>query len=176
MFWRSPEFLPKELVFNVNYLGSDQATFTLNFSKGASHIIGQYYQLIRLGREGYKAIMDNLAQTSYHLARGIKDIGFLILSDNDSGCTRGVPLVAFRFPDDDDRMYDEFALSAVLRRRGWVVPAYTMAPKSNQMKLLMVVVREDFTMHRCMLLLEDIKTALKWLDEMDDTTVKKYTR
>jgi glutamate decarboxylase len=35
-----------ELVFNINYLGADQASFTLNFSKGASHVIGQYYQLI----------------------------------------------------------------------------------------------------------------------------------
>lgn len=34
--WRSPEFLPQSLVFNINYLGADQASFTLNFSKGAS--------------------------------------------------------------------------------------------------------------------------------------------
>ena len=171
-FWRSHEFLPKELVFNVNYLGTEQSTFTLNFSKGAAHIIGQYYQLIRLGFDGYKAIMKNLTLTSAHLAQGVRDIGFVLLSDNDG--TSGVPLVAFRFPDDSERMYDEFALSAVLRRRGWVVPAYTMAPKSSQMKLMRVVVREDFTMHRCSLLLQDIKTALKWLDDMDDATINRY--
>ena len=45
------------LVFNINYLGADQASFTLNFSRGASQIIGQYYQLIRLGKSGYRAIM-----------------------------------------------------------------------------------------------------------------------
>jgi glutamate decarboxylase len=44
--WRDPEFLPKELIFNINYLGADQASFTLNFSKGASQVIGQYYQLV----------------------------------------------------------------------------------------------------------------------------------
>lgn len=32
--WRSKEDLPEELVFHVNYLGADQPTFTLNFSKG----------------------------------------------------------------------------------------------------------------------------------------------
>jgi glutamate/tyrosine decarboxylase-like PLP-dependent enzyme len=36
---------------HINYLGADQASFTLNFSKGASHVIGQYYQLIRLGKQ-----------------------------------------------------------------------------------------------------------------------------
>lgn len=55
--WRDPEYLPKELIFNINYLGADQASFTLNFSKGASQVIGQYYQLIRLGKRGYRAIM-----------------------------------------------------------------------------------------------------------------------
>jgi glutamate decarboxylase len=54
---RDPEFLPKELIFNINYLGADQASFTLNFSRGASQIIGQYYQLIRLGKRGYRSIM-----------------------------------------------------------------------------------------------------------------------
>jgi glutamate decarboxylase len=55
--WRSPEYLPQELIFNINYLGADQASFTLNFSRGASQIIGQYYQLIRLGKKGYRSIM-----------------------------------------------------------------------------------------------------------------------
>ncbi|KAK5257462.1 hypothetical protein LTR16_000574 [Cryomyces antarcticus] len=55
--WRDPEFLPKELIFNINYLGADQASFTLNFSRGASQVIGQYYQLIRLGKHGYRSIM-----------------------------------------------------------------------------------------------------------------------
>lgn len=50
--WRNKEDLPEELVFHVNYLGADQPTFTLNFSKGASQVIAQYYQLIRLGFEG----------------------------------------------------------------------------------------------------------------------------
>ncbi|QHO05746.1 Glutamate decarboxylase [Arachis hypogaea] len=51
VIWRSQEDLPQELIFNINYLGADQPTFTLNFSKGSSQIIAQYYQLVHLGRE-----------------------------------------------------------------------------------------------------------------------------
>lgn len=43
--YRSKEYLPEHLVFHTQYLGSDQPSFTLNFSKGASHIIAQYYQV-----------------------------------------------------------------------------------------------------------------------------------
>lgn len=51
VIWRSKEDLPEELIFHINYLGADQPTFTLNFSKGSSQVIAQYYQLIRLGFE-----------------------------------------------------------------------------------------------------------------------------
>lgn len=46
MLWRAPEHLPEELVFHVNYLGGDQASFTLNFSKSAAQIVGQFYQFV----------------------------------------------------------------------------------------------------------------------------------
>lgn len=32
--WRNEEDLSEELIFHLNYLGADQPTFTLNFSKG----------------------------------------------------------------------------------------------------------------------------------------------
>ena len=34
VIWRSKEDLPEDLIFHINYLGADQPTFTLNFSKG----------------------------------------------------------------------------------------------------------------------------------------------
>lgn len=34
VIWRSKDDLPEELIFHINYLGADQPTFTLNFSKG----------------------------------------------------------------------------------------------------------------------------------------------
>lgn len=42
--WRSKEYLPESMIFRTQYLGSDQPSFTLNFSRGASMIIAQYYQ------------------------------------------------------------------------------------------------------------------------------------
>ena len=58
--WRDKSFLPDEILFTVNYLGSPQVSFTLNFSKSSVHVIGQYYQFLRLGKSGYRNIV------SYH--------------------------------------------------------------------------------------------------------------
>ncbi|GJC83577.1 glutamate decarboxylase 1 [Colletotrichum liriopes] len=168
--WRSAEFLPQELVFNINYLGADQASFTLNFSKGASQVIGQYYQLIRLGKKGYRAIMSNLTRTADYLSESLEVLGFVIMSKR-SG--EGLPLVAFRLADKEDRNYDEFALAHQLRVRGWVVPAYTMAPKTNDLKMLRVVVREDFSKSRCDALITDIKLCMGLLEQMDQASVKR---
>lgn len=184
VLWRAPEYLPQDLVFNIDYLGAQQSSFTLNFSKGASQVIGQYYQLIRLGRRGYRAIMLNLTRTADYLADALQAMGFVIMSER-SG--RGLPLVAFRFGPNaaakpgagagagagDDRHYDEFALAHALRARGWVVPAYTMAPNTNRMKMLRVVVREDFSRSLCDMLLADIKLCLGMLDETDRETIKR---
>ncbi|KAI3323810.1 glutamate decarboxylase [Xylariaceae sp. AK1471] len=168
--WRAAEYLPKELVFNINYLGADQSSFTLNFSKGASQVIGQYYQLIRLGKKGYRAIMSNLTRTADYLSEALEALGFVIMSKK-SG--EGLPLVAFRFKENEDRHYDEFSLAHKLRARGWVVPAYTMAPHTSDLKMLRVVVREDFTKNRCDALICDIKLCHGLLEEMDKDTIKR---
>ncbi|KAI0143035.1 glutamate decarboxylase [Xylariaceae sp. FL1272] len=168
--WRAAEYLPKELVFNINYLGADQSSFTLNFSKGASQVIGQYYQLIRLGKKGYRAIMSNLTRTADYLADALEALGFVIMSKK-SG--EGLPLVAFRLPEDKDRHYDEFALAHKLRARSWVVPAYTMAPHTKDLKMLRVVVREDFSKNRCDALICDIKLCQNLLEDMDKESVKR---
>ncbi|MCJ1248230.1 hypothetical protein MMC30_005447 [Trapelia coarctata] len=171
--WRSPEFLPKELVFNINYLGADQASFTLNFSKGASQVIGQYYQFIRLGKVGYRAIMMNLTRTADYLTECVKAMGFLILS---KGHGTGLPLVAFRLDPKHKHHFDEFAVAHQLRERGWVVPAYTMAPNAGNIKLMRVVVREDFSRSRCDSLVSDIKQAVETLKAMEPHTVDQYQK
>ena len=170
VLWRSAEYLPKELVFNINYLGADQASFTLNFSKGASQVIGQYYQLIRLGRQGYHAIMSNLTRVADYLSESLRQEGFLIMSKK---AGKGLPLVAFRFGE-NGKEYDEFALAHQLRVRGWVVPAYTMAPHTNSMKMLRIVVREDFSRSRCDNLIADIRLCIELLNAMDRESIKKH--
>ncbi|UKZ81874.1 hypothetical protein TrVFT333_009650 [Trichoderma virens FT-333] len=153
--WRSHEYLPQDLIFNINYLGAEQSSFTLNFSKGASQVIGQYYQFIRLGKRGYQSIMSNLTRTADYLTESLENIGFT--------------------PDEGGKEihYDEFALAHHLRSRGWVVPAYTMAPHTEQMKMLRVVVREDFSKSRCDLLIHDIKLCVEMLENSDAETIKR---
>lgn len=169
VIWRSKDDLPEELIFHINYLGTDQPTFTLNFSKGASQIIAQYYQLIRLGFEGYKHIMENCKLNAAVLKEGIDATGrFDVLSKAD-----GVPLVAIRLKDSTN--FSVFDVSENLRRFGWIVPAYTMPADAEQVAVLRIVIREDFNRSLAQRLLADINKILGELDAHAVHAVKVST-
>ncbi|KAH7656144.1 Glutamate decarboxylase protein [Dioscorea alata] len=156
--WRSKEDLPEELIFHINYLGTDQPTFTLNFSKGSSQIIAQYYQFIRLGFEGYKNIMENCRENAKALKEGLEKTGKFEIVSKDIG----VPLVAFSLKDSS--MHTVFDIADNLRRFGWIVPAYTMPANAEHIAVLRVVIREDFSRSLAERLITDIQKVLADLD------------
>jgi len=160
VIWRDEEQLPQELIFHVNYLGGDQPTFNLNFSRGAGQIIAQYYNFLRLGRAGYREIMINLQETARFLAAAINDTGHFDLISDDSG----LPLVCFRLKT--ERAYSVFDMSDHLRARGWIVPAYTLAPNAEHIAVLRIVVREGLSRDMAELLVDDIHRTIEHLDSM----------
>eukprot|EP00878_Enallax_costatus_P013252 GHUV01013854.1.p1 GENE.GHUV01013854.1~~GHUV01013854.1.p1 ORF type:complete len:436 (+),score=91.66 GHUV01013854.1:437-1744(+) len=176
VLWREPQDVPEDLVFHLNYLGSDQASITLNFSRGASNVLGQYYQLLRLGRTGYSRIMSNLDTIAKRLADGIMETGEFDLLSKD----QGVPLVAFRLKKKVDkhgkeveRSYDEYDVSDRLKEHGWVLPAYTMAPDAKHVKLLRAVIRVDHSMTMIEKLIAHIHEAMQVLKLQESAHLKK---
>ncbi|CAN6275826.1 unnamed protein product [Urochloa humidicola] len=160
VIWRNKEDLPEDLIFHINYLGADQPTFTLNFSKGSSQIIAQYYQFLRLGFEGYRSVMENCMESAKILREGLERTGrFTIISKD-----QGVPLVAFTFKRKGETPL-AFRLSSELRRFGWIVPAYTMPADLEHMAVLRVVVREDFGRPLAERFLSHVRMALEELDD-----------
>ena len=67
--------LPEDLVFYENYLGKRDATFTLNFSTGASMVLAQYYNFVRFGHDGYRFVMETMQANTRALAERIAGIG-----------------------------------------------------------------------------------------------------
>jgi len=157
VLWREAADLPRELIFEVDYLGGSHANFGLNFSRGASQIVAQYYNLIRLGRDGYTAIMTSLAETARGLAVEVGRLPGVTLV---AGGT-DLPLVCLRL--NDDVPFTVFDISDRLRLRGWVVPAYRMAADAESVSVLRIVVREGLSRDMADCLLADIAAALTHL-------------
>jgi glutamate decarboxylase len=158
--WRNSDGLPEELVFRVNYLGGDMPTFTLNFSRPGNQVIGQYYNFLRLGREGYTQVMQTLSETARWLADQLAaGQHFEVLSDGSA-----IPVIAFRLAGDPG--YTEFDVSHGLRSAGWQVPAYTMPDNATDIAVLRIVVREGFSADLGRSLHDDMLAALRSLDEL----------
>ena len=127
----------------------------MNFSRSASNIVGQYYQLSRLGKDGFRAIMENIQAVTKYLAHKVQRLGFVVLSDIGGN---GLPIVVFRLKD--QQKFDEFDISRRLREYGWVVPAYTLPPHAHEVKVLRIVIRQDMSYRRCDSLVRDLESIL----------------
>jgi glutamate decarboxylase len=73
--FRDKEDLPDDLIFWVNYLGGNMPTFALSFSRPGGQIVAQYYNFLRLGREGYRKIHQACYETAQYLADEIDKLG-----------------------------------------------------------------------------------------------------
>ncbi len=157
--WRDRAALPSDLVFTVNYLGGQMPTFALNFSRPGGQVIAQYYNFLRLGRDGYRRVQLSCRDVAQRLAGEIADLGpFHLLTD-------GSQLPVFAFEVDGEQPFSVFDVSAGLREQGWLVPAYTFPKNREDIAALRIVVRNGFTHDLADLLLDDLRRVLDRLRE-----------
>lgn len=157
--------LPEDLIFDINYLGGLMPNYSLNFSKGSSTIIAQYYNFIRLGKKGYTDIMNNMFTNTLYLAEELEKSGkFELINKNII-----VPLVAVTLKESD---FTVFQLSEKLREKGWIVPAYTLPADAEDVAVLRMVVKENFGRDMIEMLLDDIKEACSKLEKEGFKKVK----
>jgi len=170
VIWRDKQHLPKDLIFELHYLGSVEYSFSLNFSRPAAPIIAQYFNFVSLGFEGYRGIALDDLKNARLLSRALENSKyFTVLSDihrldparslgssvkavvneqDVESYVPGLPVVAFRFSDEFQGQYPEIQqkwIQTLLRAKGWIVPNYELAPGLEKVEILRVVVRENMS-------------------------------
>jgi glutamate decarboxylase len=161
LVFREQSDLAEDLVFYENYLGKTDATFTLNFSTGSSMVLAQYYNFVRLGKAGYRWLMRIMQNNAEALARDIESIGkFQIIGVGEET----LPLVAFNLAE--PHPYDEFDIAFQLAaERGWMVPAYTMPPNAEAVKMMRALVKLTLSRSLVDRLDDDIADAIETLEQ-----------
>ncbi|WP_072107662.1 pyridoxal-dependent decarboxylase, partial [Shigella sonnei] len=138
--------------------------FAINFSRPAGQVIAQYYEFLRLGREGYTKVQNASYQVAAYLADEIAKLGpyeFICTGRPDEG----IPAVCFKLKDGEDPGYTLYDLSERLRLRGWQVPAFTLGGEATDIVVMRIMCRRGFEMDFAELLLEDYKASLKYLSD-----------
>lgn len=166
LIFKDQSDLPDDLIFNVNYLGGLMPNYSLNFSKGSGMIIAQYYNLLRLGKEGYADIVNNMLLNANYLASNLEDLCVFEIVNPELL----FPLVVVSLKDTDFSVYD---LSKLLRVKGWIVPAYTLPPNAEEKEVLRFVIKENFGRNLTDNLINDIKEAIDYLNKKGKAKIDK---
>jgi len=160
--WRSLDALPDELIFRVSYLGGDMPTLALNFSRPGVQVLLQYYQFLRLGREGYTDIQQACQDVAMYLSKEIARIGpFELWSDGSD-----IPVFAWRLKPGHTDKWNLYHLSDRLRMKGWLVPAYPMPDNMSDLTVQRIVVRNGLSRDLADELLDDIRVETAWLEAL----------
>lgn len=164
VLFRDQSWLPKELRFQLQYLGGVEESFSLNFSRPGYQVIHQYFNFIKYGKDGYYDIFNNclinarllslfLEETGYftcisnlHLPIGVstrkRDSKLDIqnshsIIDKHEKFNPALPVVSFQFTKEFMKEYPEIPQSLVstfLRNKKWIIPNYEL-PRINVPKV-----------------------------------------
>ncbi|HXR14181.1 MAG TPA: glutamate decarboxylase [Solirubrobacteraceae bacterium] len=166
--WREQAALPRELVFDVNYLGGHMPTFALNFSRPGSEVVAQYHMFTSLGRSGYRSVQQRSSEIARRLAAEIAEIGpYELISD-----ASDLPVFAFTLKPQVTR-YTVFDVSDRLRERGWLVPAYSFPANREDLSVLRIVIRAGMSQEMGELLLRDLRARTASLEALDGPLPKQ---
>jgi glutamate decarboxylase len=107
--------------------------------------------------------MRQMQQNAKALADNLRAGGrFEVIGDDQEQ----LPLVAFRLKRDHDASYDESDVAWQLSaERGWMVPAYTLPPDAQDVKILRALVKETMSREQVDRLTQDIEDACRTLDQ-----------
>ncbi len=162
--WREDADLAEDLRFNVNYLGGSLPTLALNFSRPAGQVIAQYYNFLRLGKEGYRKVQQASYDVARYIADEIKKIEvFDVLYDGHDG----IPAMLFTLKE-GDYDFNLYSLSEHMRARGWLIPAYSMPKHCTDLVVMRVMVKHGFSLDMAALMIEDLKRAVKLVHHKSD--------
>lgn len=150
IIWRDESYLPKHLIFELHYLGGTEESYTLNFSRPGAQIIAQYYNLIHLGFDGFRSIMENCLKNARLLSKALEASGWYVCVSNihrrkgefafkgtkeavfgagdetSAHYNAGLPVVAFRLSDDFKKDFPHVkqeSVSTLMRVKQYIIPS-----------------------------------------------------
>lgn len=172
--WKDKSYLPDQMSFSVNYLGANITQVGLNFSRPAAQILGQYYQFIRLGFQGYKDVQFNSMEITRYAH---SEIAKMKPFKNYSNDVPNPLFIWYMKPEYAKRakwtLYD---LQAKLQESGWMVPAYTLPANLESYVVMRMVARQGMSRDMVDMLMGDIRNAIAEFEKLEYPTQTKIAQ
>jgi glutamate decarboxylase len=171
IIWREPHDFPEDLIFGVKYLGGNMQTLALTFSRPGGQIASQYYNFLRLGREGYTRVTQGCLDVGAWISDEIAKFEDLDIVYDGRG---GVPGCCWTMAGSKDSGFDLYDLSDQLRLSGWHIPAYPMPPNRSDLVVQRVLARFCFSRDLAERLVRDLDSAIRHFEK--PTSPRSFAR
>jgi glutamate decarboxylase len=173
--FRDPGVVPASLKTKVDYLGREITDYALNFSRASSQVICQYYNFLRFGEVGYRKIMKTILQNASLLANGLLELEctleegaepcFELLTSHRRSKNGWIhvrlPNIVVKLNEKVPFTADE--LTTLLKVDGWSVPSYHLPKHLENVNVLRMVVKENFSADMVEFFLISMKNAIEKL-------------
>ena len=149
LIFRDAFFLPKDLIFSSHYLEKPIETFTLNYSKGASMILAQYFSILQHGISGYKKIIKDCSKIAQTIRENLRQSGCFEVVDEGI-----LPVVVFKLKSSGS--IDLYEFQVHLKSKNWMLPVYDIPGNFEPEKLMRIVIKENFNSVMALQLCNDL--------------------
>lgn len=163
----------EELIYRITYLGGGFDDYTVNFSRGTGMILVQYYNLLRFGLRGYKAVELGSVRRAGRFVDKIEHDSLLGRFLRHISDQQHYPIVVLGWVEPSQaaqRGWTLKDLSDALRMLGWIVPAYQL-PLANPediehgLHVLRVVVRQNISADLLSRLVCDMRSIVEQFEQ-----------
>jgi glutamate decarboxylase len=175
--FRDDTIVPQELLMDIDYLSGDMRNYSLNFSRPSSGVVLQYYNFLRLGKAGYRQLIQDCLSQAQEIAQAFRTLPVLANHFEVISKTAYFPVVVVRFKEGrpPHSPFTLTALAQALKKRGWMVPVYRLPANAEQIEVLRIVVRPHFSDALTAALLRDLEAAVQELGRVASRCRKPET-
>jgi len=136
----------------------------LNFSRPGGQTICQYYNFLRLGRQGYKKVHGACYETAQYLSRELEKMApFEMLFDGNPA--DGIPALCWKLKEGAEPGYSLYDLADRLAVRGWQVPAYSLPADCQDVVVQRILVRQGVSRDLADMLLQHFREAIEYFEK-----------
>lgn len=182
VIFKNSKVVDPSLIYTITYLGGSFIDYTVNFSRGSSMIVMQYYNFLRFGRSGYTSIMNNCLNNTKSFLNQISESTILSPVIKNISNAAYLPIIVLTWADGAQKPpWTLRDLSDLLRQKGWIVPSYVLpvntpediVPSDKGTEVLRIVVQQIVSNDKLNMLFRDMEEAVH---DLDDTTGSRKSK
>ncbi|TXI94236.1 MAG: glutamate decarboxylase [Neisseriales bacterium] len=156
---RNKAYIPESIIYKIKYLGGEFEQFTLNFSRGSSSMLAQYYNLLHLGYDGYLAKSLSTIVKAHYLVKEFSKLDVFEFVYP----ALFIPMIVIHVKHNSKFTIDNIA--QFIQKQGWHTAVAQLSFDPSYPKIMKIIIRDSLTTEMLENLVSCFKLAINSLTQ-----------